>query len=163
MPAVVRQFPVFRAKTRKIVPKTWDWLAGDAVESEPVSAPFFLLTGKNTGKFIKASRYECRQCAKYPMYRGLSTPVGDLIEQGIARWETGKSFSETGNFAHSRAGPCPPFMGQMAGAATTRRNRRNNSDRPMRSKGKSHRESSRESSATAPLKPLRYTTPLYVG
>jgi hypothetical protein len=30
-----------------------DWLADDAVHSEPVSAFNSLLTGKNTGKFIK--------------------------------------------------------------------------------------------------------------
>jgi hypothetical protein len=30
-----------------------DWLADDAVHSEPVSALNSLLTGKNTGKFIK--------------------------------------------------------------------------------------------------------------
>jgi hypothetical protein len=52
---------------------TWrrDWLADDAVHSEPVSAPNSLLTGKNTGKFAKVGPSQRLHCLVVSVFRPL--------------------------------------------------------------------------------------------
>jgi hypothetical protein len=74
-----------------------DWLAGDAVQIEPVSAPNSLLTGKNTGKFTKPTRSQ----RGIPVKRVENSRNFDKIpcvpEQGISEGEKqGKQFREQG-------------------------------------------------------------------
>jgi hypothetical protein len=71
------------------------WLATQS-RREPVSGPYSLLTGKNTGKFIRTdqSRYSYRQ--NEPENWGTFDEFPCTSEQGISREKTGNKFSEQG-------------------------------------------------------------------
>ena len=69
------------------------WLATQS-RREPVSGPYSLLTGKNTGKFIRTdqSRYSYRQ--NEPENWGTFDEFPCTSEQGISGEKTGNKFSE---------------------------------------------------------------------
>jgi hypothetical protein len=61
-----RTFPTCGSSTHRL-----DWLADDAVQCEPVSAPNSLLTGKITGKFAKLGPSQLLHCLVASEFRPL--------------------------------------------------------------------------------------------
>jgi hypothetical protein len=73
-----------------------EWLADDAVQSEPVSAPFSLLTGKNTGKFTRTDQLQYPYCQNEPENPGTFDGIPCAPEQGIFGEKTGNGILGTG-------------------------------------------------------------------
>jgi hypothetical protein len=67
-----RQWRAFSQEQNKELVRP-DWLAGDAVHREPVSTLDSLITGKNTGKFIKVGLLQYPDCPDEPRIRALCT------------------------------------------------------------------------------------------